>query len=121
MDRVREDFEKWVVEGLGGLIARVILKMANPDMYHSNYTQVKWEAWQAATAAANARHEEKSDVVDDEGWMDWEGGECPVSDFSAVDARFRDGLVVNERLACLWVWKHHDDDDIITYRLSREE
>jgi sporulation protein YlmC with PRC-barrel domain len=60
------------------------------------------------------------------GWIDWEGGECPVAGGTLVDVKHRDGgLHFNERAACcgaahIW-WHSAHAGDIVAYRLSKGE
>lgn len=60
-----------------------------------------------------------------DGWIEWNGGECPVLDCVRVDVRFRDGREVKNRDPGGWNWDHvpsphrlHPAGDIIAYRLS---
>jgi len=68
---------------------------------------------------------------DNDGWIKWEGGECPVSDGTIVDVQYRDrsrnaGEVASsssdaEGSACGAFW-HNDDSraDIVAYRIVSE-
>ena len=75
--------------------------------------------------------------TDPDGWIPWHGGECPVSEGTLVDVRYRDGdenIGVSAGLlpsssgwvkgsANFWAfeWRHRDNNgDIIAYRLHRE-
>lgn len=65
-----------------------------------------------------------------EGWIEWNGGECPVSPSGFVDVRFRDGIVSACTMARVWCgpdglendplhscWAHAgNSQDIIAYR-----
>lgn len=59
----------------------------------------------------------------DEGWINWNGGICPVAPKSAkVDVKLRDGDVHRGVNPHNYVWKHpanHDYDrmDIVAYRV----
>ena len=57
---------------------------------------------------------------DDDGWIEWKGGECPVEDDAVIDIRFRDG---NEErgVDADWDWEHSGGGDIIAYRLHKPE
>lgn len=46
-------------------------------------------------------------VRDVDGWIVWEGGECPVTDTTRVAVRFFNGKEPEARSACLWAWRHH--------------
>lgn len=71
----------------------------------------------SATPAATA---EQSSVVDEDGWIKWEGGECPVGSHTPVD--IRNGLGMTPGLpAGMASWDHCGNAaDIIAYRLSKE-
>lgn len=68
--------------------------------------------------------------TDDNPWIEWPGGECPVPDGTLVDVRWRNGIVhVNERasrsdnnrgnaVGAFWQ-KDGWDADIVAYRISK--
>mgnify|MGYP001600958733 CR=1 FL=1 len=66
--------------------------------------------------------------VDADGWIKWDCGDCPVSEGTIVDVRYRDRV---EMFACMalfpgagrcasrYFWSHDNDPgDIVAYRLS---
>ncbi len=54
----------------------------------------------------------------DDGWIAWNGGECPVDACTKVSVRFRDGEENKRLTAQEWVWKHFKHSrDIIAYRV----
>lgn len=56
----------------------------------------------------------------DDGWIEWKGGDCPVSFSSRVDVEFRDGEVRLDKPALHWCWEHDLDEnsmEIIAYRV----
>lgn len=55
----------------------------------------------------------------DDGWIPWNGGECPVKDYTPVFVRFRSGAEnCDSDFAYLWRWSHvRDNSDIITYKV----
>lgn len=56
---------------------------------------------------------------DNEGWIEWHGGERPVGEFDDVDVVWRSGEQFNDCQANFWVWSHsNDEDDIIRYRIA---
>ena len=72
----------------------------------------------------------ESALAASEGWIEWEGGECPVGKGTLVDVRYRDGqelsalpangMTKGARDASYAFW--HDDgniNDIIAYRLHK--
>lgn len=61
----------------------------------------------------------------DEGWIEWNGGECPLPSGAVVEVKFRDGEVDSGSKAGSYAWKHgaigNPDLDIIAYRLHRSK
>lgn len=60
--------------------------------------------------------------TDADGWIDWDGGECPPVDADAeVRIKFRDGTsTYGQWRAKNYRWRHHNNgDDIIKYRPSK--
>jgi hypothetical protein len=66
----------------------------------------------------------------DNGWIPWEGGECPVTVGTRVDAKFRDGekaynvpagrFTEDPDSRSASVWSHIESDyDIIAYRVVK--
>ena len=61
----------------------------------------------------------------DDGWIPWEGGDCPVAHGTVVDVRFRDGWE-GDGLASKWRWHHATQEnsdvkelDIVAYRVVK--
>ena len=61
----------------------------------------------------------------DDGWIPWEGGDCPVEVGTRVDVRYRDGWE-GDGLASKWRWHHATQEssdvkglDIIAYRVVK--
>jgi hypothetical protein len=55
------------------------------------------------------------------GWIEWRGGECPVSDDVEVSVMFRRGNISTPLKAEMWSWSHHGGNgDIVAYRLVEE-
>jgi hypothetical protein len=56
-------------------------------------------------------------------WIEWKGGECPVSPCQRINLQFRDGETYDETWridlrACQWDWMHDGKGgDIIAYRV----
>lgn len=73
----------------------------------------------AAEPAATA---EQSSVADADGWIKWEGGECPVAPDALVQYVIRDGDESTEPERAMTLdWGHlWRASDIIAYRLSKE-
>lgn len=58
-------------------------------------------------------------------WIEWGGGECPLSPQTLVNVRFRDGGQACFKPAHYFqvLWRHagmHHSNDIIAYRVVRE-
>ena len=58
-----------------------------------------------------------------DGWIPWEGGDCPVAHSTIVDVRLRNGWE-GDLLASVWCWHHATQEssdvkelDIIAYRV----
>lgn len=57
----------------------------------------------------------------DDGWIKWEGGECPAAKGACGQARLRDGHETRETILSGWNWDHvGDHSDIIAYRLMEK-
>ena len=57
-----------------------------------------------------------------DGWIEWNGGECPTAKEAVVDVRFRNGDIGNFAPAGSWFWGHAlCQGDIIAYRLHNPE
>lgn len=61
-------------------------------------------------------------VPDENGWLPWYGGECPVAAGTMVDVRYRRVLAEEKAVyAHLSRWEHLPyDDDIVAYRIVEE-
>jgi len=56
----------------------------------------------------------------DDGWIEWNGGECPVSAFTRVKVKMRDGTV-KQRSANCFLWEYLNvfrPGDIIAYKVE---
>lgn len=60
--------------------------------------------------------------VDADGWIKWEGGECPVRPDTRVHVQLRNGRRLSEpAFARRLIWRHvGDGTDIIAYRVVRD-
>ena len=55
-------------------------------------------------------------------WIDWDGGECPVTPGTVVAVKFRSGKVLEPRLAFNCEWDHDDNaGDIVKYCTVTEQ
>lgn len=62
--------------------------------------------------------------ADADGWIEWNGGECPVGDFDEVQVKYKvdDGSGMEGCEAQELHWHHEDADfDIVAYRLHKPE
>ncbi|MGY6251678.1 hypothetical protein ACXIUS_29835 [Bosea thiooxidans] len=51
-------------------------------------------------------------------WIEWNGGECPVSTGALVEVRLDDGTTTGPMTAGGWDWRNHGTPaDIVAYRL----
>lgn len=58
-------------------------------------------------------------VVEEDGWITWLGGDCPVTDDHNVDLMFRDGFIDIDEVPSEYYWNHTwTESDIIKYRLT---
>lgn len=63
-------------------------------------------------------------TVDEYGWIQWAGGECPVDGDAIVEVRYRKSnpYQFNNDRAGDFTWSHHGiDGDIIAYRLCQPQ
>jgi hypothetical protein len=99
----------WISASYTDLISssRVQLDLLADDW---NSTFITREQYEAALAAKN------------EGWIEWGGGECPVSASEMVDVIFWHGGRMSTNIADYWRWNHNGtDSDIIAYRLHQPQ
>lgn len=91
----------------------------------SDYTTaiITREQYEAALAASK----EPLTGTGVDGWIDWPGGECPISDSTMVDVRYRDGSIHKAQRADSYEWGHGyahfvtTGADIIAYRLHQPQ
>lgn len=82
------------------------------------YTPISRDQYEAALAASK----EPLKFSGDDGWMLWQGGECPVDSDAIVEVRYRktNPYQFNNDRAGDFTWSHHGiDGDIIAYRLQQ--
>ena len=59
---------------------------------------------------------------DADGWIEWNGGECPVADGVALDVKYRDGDKLTIRYPEVYRWNHIGNrGDFVAYRLRKPE
>ena len=65
--------------------------------------------------------EKPDDCVDTDGWIEWNGGECPVDGNTVVDVIFRSGKSCKD-VAMQFCWASSGSPcDIIKYRIHKDE
>jgi hypothetical protein len=57
---------------------------------------------------------------EDDDWIQWNGGDCPVEEGTLVAVELRNGTICNPMLAERFWWNHFNRvSDIVAYRLSK--
>lgn len=85
----------------------------------------------AKDADALLAESKKRETPDDDGWIKWKGGECPVPDGTIVDVQYRSGSRNAREVAssngdadgsAAGAFWHNDDSraDIVAYRIVSE-
>ena len=60
-------------------------------------------------------------VPDEDGWLPWYGGECPVDAGTVVEVRYKGGPAIGVAQAHSICWEHIDKaGDVIAYRIIKE-
>lgn len=105
---IGQDYDRELMfYGRGNVRTGIILDQLAVDHRKCGEAGVKItrKQYEAALAAKN------------EGWIDWGGGECPVSASEMVDVIFGYGGRMSTNIADCWRWNHNGtDSDIIAYR-----
>ena len=98
------------------------------DLVRLLQISVDWHKMYNETIDIVDNRKQVSDVVpDDEGWIAWSGGECPIPDTKAgeYEIRFKNGEIDGGCCdATHWVWRHNSSDcdyDIGAYRLVKPD
>lgn len=83
--------------------------------------ELNLQAYLIALPVLEQQEKQAEQQVDDDGWIEWKGGKCPVDGSVKVDVRFRNGEVDEGLSADGWVWLCSPDSnyerDIIAYRV----
>jgi hypothetical protein len=60
---------------------------------------------------------------DDDGWIKWEGGGCPVTTETKIDTKDSSGLEIRNYKAGCFNWQHRANSsrNIIAYRITKDE
>ena len=120
---------KRIADSLAGLTPEMLRQLVDASHLWS-YPGTTYSRSPSATGDMDAPAAEASTKTDDNPWIDWPGGECPVPDGTLVDVRFRDGTTHDEQpaynqfgiastVADAPFWRNDDSGaDIIAYRRS---
>ena len=58
--------------------------------------------------------------ADEDGWIKWDGGDCPIGPDQMVDVMFRDKQEFHSESADEWRWDHDfGGGDIVAYRITK--
>lgn len=80
------------------------------------------EASDRATAIVTREQYESALAAENDGWIEWGGGECPVDNATKVDIKFRTGGIVSGVEAGEYYWpKTGHEYAIIAYRLRQPQ
>ena len=61
--------------------------------------------------------EQSQEAQDNDGWIEWGGGECPTNPYNKIEAKYRDKEIIFG-LAGEFSWKHFSESmDIIAYKI----
>lgn len=60
--------------------------------------------------------------IENDGWIEWGGGDCPISEKDTVEVLSRNGKKATLSRAHTWDWTHIDSgSDIIAYRVIEND
>lgn len=111
----REKFEAWARAKTGLMLDRTAYPMtADEDQQYLDHdANLAFMAWQAALASQQPA---------DDGWIYWEGGDCPVGQNQGVEVKLRGGCgdQFYDNPASYFEWSHNGlGMDIIAYRVVK--
>lgn len=84
---------------------------------------VKYEDYQKLEAELASLGQQVT-APEDDGWIDWGGGECPVSDDARVEVKFKGYDIGYVEIACWLDWGYNESmpgEDIIAYRIVKSQ
>ncbi len=92
------------------------------DGWKIEYKSTLANDWYLAQKPIFNESKEYRVVPDEDGWLPWYGGECPVAAGTMVDVRYRRVLAEEKAVyAHLSRWEHLPcDDDIVAYRVVKK-
>lgn len=77
--------------------------------------------WDYASSPLFSELREYRVVLDEDGWLPWYGGECPVVAITVVEVRYKGGPAIGVAQAHSICWEHIDKaGDVIAYRTIKD-
>ena len=145
--------EREVFEEIAKIIGFDLARETSGD-YDSEETRLIWKGWKLRADAQNVaearaltircqdiqksmalpdsnKHQYLTDTyrqIQNDGWIEWGGGDCPVREGAIVDVRLRSGQVRSLVSADSFIWTHgyyhylpKTDADIVAYRVIEND
>lgn len=115
----REKFEAWYLDhwknaggwAAGHTLEDIVAMRGDDGEYIGGYITGCWHGFQAALASQQPA---------DDGWIEWDGGECPVGPNAVVEVKLRSGSGYQGWQAKTFDWPHLGMPlDIIAYRVVK--
>ena len=96
--------------------------LANPNRSEKHFKILVDDFFNIADAMLIERNKRSATVKEsltvEDGWIEWNGGECPVRPDTKVSIRLRGSYKYTSTPACNWYWGHDGDNaDIIAYKV----
>ncbi len=96
------------------------MKGGNESLQKANWYMDK--AVSVSTQPQPAKPARAEELQADDGWIEWRGGECPVSKGTRVDIRYSSGIVKSARAASNYNWRHeYIDSNVVAYRVTKDQ
>jgi len=115
------DHDTWnmfAAAALGGMMA----SEPQAELYSPDWAATRSAKFADALLAESKKREPAEPTPpqpDDDGWIKWEGGSCPVPPGVEIRAKLRNGMQPPPWVAGGCRWEHHDTiTDIVAYRVS---
>lgn len=119
-DKCREQFEDWMASLPGFELADV--ERRDDGEYSYSETQWCWKSWQASRQALEIALPILEQQERGDGWIEWGGGDMPVSENTFLLVRYRGEFQEDKCIAGNMIWNHSgEEDDIIAYRIIPEQ
>lgn len=91
------------------------------DGWKIKYKSTLANDWYLAQKPIFDESKEYRVVPDEDGWLPWYGGECPVDPDTMVEVRYKGGPAIGVAQAHSICWEHIDKaGDVIAYRIIKE-